>query len=109
MDNSAQSALNYLVAQGLSPVQAAGIVGNLQGESGQGLDPRAISRGDGRDGSNSIGVAQWNGARAEALKDYAASKGVPWSDLNTQLEFLHAELRGSEGTACVAPGQWRKQ
>jgi hypothetical protein len=63
MDNSAQSAFNYIVAQGLFPVQAAGIAGNLQGESGQGLDPQAISRGDGRDGSDSIGVAQWNGAR----------------------------------------------
>lgn len=97
--DNVQSAFNYFVSQGMSPIQAAGIVGNLQGESGQSLDPSAVSRGDGRDGSDSIGIAQWNGARAQALKDYAASKGVPWSDLNTQLEFLHSELRGPEGSA----------
>lgn len=98
MDNG-QSAFNFFVGQGLSPVQAAGIVGNLQGESGQGLNPTAISKGDGSDGSDSIGIAQWNGARAQGLKDYAASKGVPWTDLNTQLEYLHSELQGPESGA----------
>lgn len=97
--SNAQSAFDFYVGQGLSPVQAAGIVGNLQGESGQDINPSAINKGDGRDGSDSIGIAQWNGTRAQALKDYAASKGVPWSDLNTQLEFLHQELQGPEKAA----------
>lgn len=97
--SNAQSAFDFYVGQGLSPIQAAGIVGNLQGESGQDINPTAINKGDGRDGSDSIGIAQWNGTRAQALKDYAASKGVPWSDLNTQLEFLHQELQGPEKAA----------
>lgn len=97
--SNAQSAFEYFIGQGLSPAQAAGIVGNLQGESGQGLNTGSINPGDGRDGSDSIGIAQWNGARAQALKDYAASKGTPWTDLNTQLEFLHSELKGPEGAA----------
>ncbi len=98
MDNG-QSAYDFFVGQGLAPHQAAGIVGNLQGESGQSLNPAAINPGDGRDGSDSIGIGQWNGGRAQALKDYAASKNVPWSDLNTQLEFLHSELKGTESGA----------
>jgi hypothetical protein len=98
MDN-ARLAFDYFVSQGLSPVQAAGIVGNLQGESGQGLNPQAVNRGDGRDGSDSVGIAQWNSTRAQALRDYAASKGTSWNDLNTQLEFLHQELKGPESAA----------
>jgi hypothetical protein len=98
MDN-ARLAFDYFVSQGLSPVQAAGIVGNLQGESGQGLNPQAVNPGDGRDGSDSVGIAQWNSTRAQALRDYAASKGVPHTDLNTQLEFLHQELKGPEKAA----------
>jgi hypothetical protein len=97
--DNAQIAFNYFVSQGLSPVQAAGIVGNLQGESGQGLNTRAVDRADGRDGSDSIGIAQWNSGRAQALKDYAASKGTPYTDLTTQLEFLHSELKGPEKAA----------
>jgi hypothetical protein len=97
--DNARSAFDYFVNQGLSPVQAAGIVGNLQGESGQGLNPGTINPGDGRDGSDSIGIGQWNSARAQGLKDYAASKGVPWTDLNTQLEYLHTELKGPESAA----------
>jgi hypothetical protein len=94
--DNARIAFDYYVSQGLSPVQAAGIVGNLQGESGQGLNPNAVNRGDGRDGSDSVGIGQWNSTRAQALKDFAAAKGVPWNDLNTQLEFLHQELKGPE-------------
>ncbi len=97
--DNAQIAFNYFVSQGLSPVQAAGIVGNLQGESGRGLNTQTINPGDGRDGSDSIGIAQWNSTRAQALKDYAASKGVPYTDLTTQLEFLHSELKGPEKAA----------
>ncbi len=97
--DNGQAAFNFYVSQGLEPHQAAGIVGNLQGESGQNLNPAAINKGDGRDGSDSIGIAQWNGPRAEALKAYAASKGTDWTDLNTQLEFLHSELKGPEAKA----------
>jgi hypothetical protein len=97
--NNAKLAFDYFVSQGLSPVQAAGIVGNLQGESGQGLNTNTINPGDGRDGSDSIGIAQWNSSRAQALRNYAASKGTPHTDLTTQLEFLHSELKGPEKAA----------
>lgn len=99
LSGNAKIAFEYYVSQGMSPVQAAGIVGNLQGESGQGLNPAAVNPGDGRDGSDSIGIGQWNSGRAQALKDFAASKGTSWNDLNTQLEFLHNELKGPERAA----------
>jgi hypothetical protein len=41
--SNAKLAFDYFVSQGLSPVQAAGIVGNLQGESGQGLNTNTIN------------------------------------------------------------------
>lgn len=97
--DNGRAAFDYFVSQGLAPHQAAGIVGNLQGESGQNLNPNAVNRGDGRDGSNSIGIGQWNGSRAQALRAFAESKGVPWNDINTQLEFLHSELKGPEAKA----------
>lgn len=97
--DNGQAAFNFFTGQGLAPHQAAGIVGNLQGESGQGLNPNAVNPGDGSDGSDSIGIGQWNGTRAQALKDYAASQGKSWNDLNTQLEFLHSELKGPEAKA----------
>lgn len=99
LSGNAKIAFEYYVSQGMSPVQAAGIVGNLQGESGQGLNPAAVNPGDGRDGSDSIGIGQWNSTRAQALRDFAAAKGTSWNDLNTQLEFLHNELKGPERAA----------
>lgn len=100
--DNAKAAFEYFVGQGLSPVQASGIVGNLQGESGQNLNPNATNKGDGRDGSDSIGIGQWNGPRAAALKAYAEAKGANWNDLTTQLEFLHTELKGPEKRAYEA-------
>lgn len=97
--DNGRAAFDFFVGQGLAPHQAAGVVGNLQGESGQNLNPNAVNPGDGRDGSDSIGIGQWNGTRAQALKEYAAAKGAPWNDLSTQLEFLHQELKGPESGA----------
>jgi hypothetical protein len=88
--------VDFFANQGLAPHQAAGIVGDLQGESAQQLDPSAVNRGDSID---SIGIGQRDGARAQALKDHAPSKGVPWTDLDAQLEFLHSELKGPESAA----------
>ncbi|WP_257168572.1 phage tail tip lysozyme [Bradyrhizobium sp. SRS-191] len=96
---NARRAFEYYVKQGLPPHQAAGIVGNLMGESGHDLNPAHINPGDGQDKTDSIGIAQWNSTRAEALRKYAASKGVPWTDFETQLEFLHSELQGPEKRA----------
>lgn len=92
-------AMQAFIEKGWSPAQAAGIVGNLMGESGKGLNPRAVNPGDGADGSDSIGIAQWNGSRAAALKQFAAARGKPWDDIETQVAFIDHELRTSESAA----------
>lgn len=100
---SEKSAIDKMVSLGWSPVQAAGIVGGFIHESGGSkLNPNAVAKGDGSDGSDSIGIGQWNGPRAAALKAYAASKGKPWNDLETQLEFAHRELQSNEISAGTA-------
>lgn len=89
-----KQAFDFFVSQGHSPAAAAGIVGNLVQESG--LNPGAINRGDGADGSHSIGIGQWNAGRAKALQQFAAERGTSVGDLNTQLAFVQHELSGPE-------------
>lgn len=85
---------------GLTPEQVAGIIGNLVHESR--LNTRARNRNDGRDGSDSIGIAQWNGDRARALVAYANRTGGNASDLRTQLGFVVEELKTNEAGALAA-------
>lgn len=94
---NAKSAYDFFVERGWKPHQAAGIVGNLMQESG--MRTTARNAGDGSDGSDSIGIAQWNSDRAARLKRFAAARGADWHDFRTQLEFVDLELRTSEGKA----------
>lgn len=84
-------AMSYFQGRGLSQNQAAGLVGNLIHESA-GLQSGIKNPGDGSDGSDSIGMGQWNGPRARALKAFAASQGKDWNDFNVQLAFVWHEL-----------------
>ncbi|MGE6781308.1 phage tail tip lysozyme [Ensifer adhaerens] len=98
INDNARYAYNYYQKKyNLTPAQAAGIVGNLVQESG--LNTGAINRGDGRDGSDSIGVAQWNGARARGLHSYAKDNGREASNLDTQLDYVMHELQNGEKSA----------
>ena len=99
---AAGQAMTFFQQQGWTPAQASGIVGGLLYESGGKLDPNAVKPGDGQDGSDSIGIGQWNGARAQALKDFAAAQGKPWNDLGTQIAFAQHELQTSEIGAATA-------
>jgi hypothetical protein len=97
---NALTAIDFLTRNaGLSRAQAAGLVGNLLVESGSRIDPRAVNPRDGRDGSDSIGIAQWNSTRAQALRNFAAERGRPVNDLETQLAYLVSELNGPERRA----------
>ena len=78
-----------------SPEQAAGVVGNLNRESK--LRTGALNPGDGTDGSDSIGIAQWNSTRAQYLKKFARSQGKSYKSLNLQTDFIVHELKGSGG------------
>lgn len=89
----ANTAMDFFQSRGWSKEQAAGIVGNLLAESS--LNTGARNAGDGRDGSDSIGIAQWNAGRAVALKQFAADHGADWRDLGVQLAFVDHELKTS--------------
>lgn len=91
LNQNAAYALRYLQDKyKLKDYQAAGVVGNLYGESG--LNTGAINRGDGSDGSNSIGIAQWNGQRSKNLRAFG---GGNYNNLDTQLDFVMHEMAGS--------------
>lgn len=84
-----KDAYNYFLSQGLSPAAAAGFVGNFMQESG--LDENAIG-----DNGTSGGIAQWHNERWQALKYFAAGKGLNWNDFSTQLQFVMEELRTTQ-------------
>lgn len=96
----ASMAMRYYQSRGWTKEQAAGIVGNLLGESS--LNTGARNPGDGVDGSDSIGIGQWNADRSRALKKYAAENKADWRDFNVQLAFVDHELRTSEKRAAAA-------
>jgi hypothetical protein len=89
-----QSAMQFFESRGYTKAQAAGIVGNLIAESG--MDPGARAPGDARDKTDSVGIAQWNMERRKALQEFAAKRGKPAGDFETQLAFIDHELRTSE-------------
>jgi len=79
-------AFRFFVDRGLSDVQAAGVVGNLDQESQ--MNPNA-SQG----GGPGRGIAQWSvGGRWDNLVAHATATGrSPWS-LDLQLEYVWLEL-----------------
>lgn len=81
-------AIRYFESQGMTPAQAIGMVGNLEGEDAT-LDPAITNRG-------AVGIAQWRGPRLAALKAFAEKVGRPYTDFMTQLEFISHELETSE-------------
>ncbi len=101
--DNAEKIWKFLTGKGLTPVAAAGIMGNLQAESG--FNPKRVqntSTPDGDrdnitvDGVTGYGIAQWTSAgRQQGLADLAASRGVISGDLGVQLDYLWQELTGS--------------
>jgi len=82
---------------GYSEIATAAVMGNIYQESK--WDP-AIENGIG-----AIGLIQWLD-RAPGLRNYAASKGTDWTDVNTQIEFLLAELTVGGGAGGFANYQF---
>ncbi|MET0979817.1 MAG: phage tail tip lysozyme, partial [Candidatus Saccharimonadales bacterium] len=74
-----------------TPSQAAGIVGNLLGESGPEMHP-----GQSQIGGPAFGIVQWEGGR---LLDLGAFAGKDQADFMTQLRFMKHEFLGKERTA----------
>lgn len=90
--NNVRAAWQFLRSKGFTAMQAAGIIGSLQGESGASLSPTARNPSSG-----ATGIAQWLGDRLTALR----RRRNPES-LNTQLQHLWSELQGPESRALQA-------
>lgn len=85
-------AMGYFESQGWSHAQAAGIVGNLQAESG--VDPARGQNG----GGPGYGLAQWEGPRQAAFKAWSGHD-IHGSSFKEQLQFIQHELTTTESGA----------
>jgi Phage tail lysozyme len=87
-----QTAYDYFRGKGLTNFQAAGVVGNLDQESG--VDPTIAQQG----GGPGRGIAQWSvGGRWDTSQGdnfvaFAAQEGQPTTSLSAQLDFVWYEL-----------------
>lgn len=90
-----------LIERGLPEHVADGFIMNFTDESN--LDPGINERNPIVPGSRGgFGLAQWTGPRRKELEAFAAERGAPVDDLNTQLDFLMTELEGPERAAAQA-------
>lgn len=85
-DTNQEKIWNYFAGKGLTAEQIAGVMGNIQAESG--FDPGIEEIGN----SIGFGIVQWSFGRRTALEQAAAQKGVLASDLGFQLDYLYDEL-----------------
>lgn len=95
--NNSKTVMRLLLGSdlGLEPYMAAGIVGNMWGESQ--MNPTTYISTDNKEGQSG-GLCQWhdtvNGnGRFTNLKNYAGKIGKQWQDLPTQVNFLIGELK----------------
>lgn len=92
--NSTQATVwNYFKSKGLSDVAVAGIMGNMQQESG--FSPNAGKNAE----NHAYGLAQWRGSRRVGLNSYAQSVGKSASDLQTQLDYMWKELNSTQSSS----------
>jgi hypothetical protein len=96
-DDKAAYAKNFFVNKGYTEEQAAGIVGNLQGESGN-FNKDVISGERRGDGGKAVGIAQWHPDRQAKFKEIM-HKDLVGASLEDQLEFVDWELNNSHKSA----------
>ena len=92
---------NFFKYKGLSDAATAGILGNIQAESG--FNPGIVERGSGI----GYGLIQWSFGRRTALENAARQRGVDPSSLQFQLEYLWEESvdpNSSYGKSLAAAG-----
>lgn len=97
--DNAQKIFNFLIGKGLTKFQVAGIMGNIQAESG--FNPN-IEEKTSR-ASKGFGLVQWTFGRRTALESAARAAGVPASDLSFQLNYMWQELTTSYKSKVYEP------
>ena len=94
ISDTAQAVWKFFTGKGYTPAATAGIMGNMEQESGMKPD---IIQGNGK--GPAAGICQWENyntksARWKDMNAHAQSKGKDWTDLQSQLEFIDIELQG---------------
>lgn len=84
--------VQFFRSKGLPDYQIAGILGNMQIESG--FDTGAVNSGEG-----AVGLVQWEGGRDDAMRNWAFQHNLVPADLQAQLGFIWHELNTSESGA----------
>jgi len=90
----AGQAMQFFQSQGWSKEQAAGIVGNLQAESGANLNSNAVG-----DNGKAYGIAQWHADRQARFTNEAKFGKIAGSSFEDQLKFVQWELNNTESRA----------
>lgn len=93
---STGKAMQMLVDRGWTVEQAAGIVGNLQMESGPNMKTNAVG-----DGGKAYGIAQWHPDRQDRFKQQY-KKDIREAGFEEQLNFLDWEIKNVELQALKA-------
>lgn len=93
-------AFQYFRSRGWSPMYAAVIAGGLTHESR--LNPGIENKGDQKDGSSSMALAQWDPNRFARLKQFASMNRTSWNDFGIQLAFVQWELENTHTGAAAA-------
>jgi len=91
-EQGTKQSLQFWTADGYSQKVSAGITAGFLRESQ--FFPGAVNPRDGRDGSDSINIGQWNQARATAFKEFARKNGLDPNDVATGLKYAKAEIDG---------------
>lgn len=91
-EEGTKASLKFWTADGYSKQVSAGITAGFLRESQ--FSPGAVNPKDGRDGSNSINIGQWNAARAQAFLGFAKQNGLDPNDVATGLKYAKAEIDG---------------
>ena len=97
---NADKAYNFFISKGLSPVQAAAILGNFMQESG--MNPKRVQGGGESDtvpldGKTGYGLAQWTDiGRQQALVEYSKQTNLPVYSLELQLNFAWYEASSGD-------------
>ena len=90
---NATEAINYFTQNGWTREQAAGIVGNLQAETGPNMKTDALG-----EGGKAYGIAQWHPDR-QALFKKVYNKDIREAGFKEQLAYVNWELNNSEAAA----------
>ena len=89
---NAEKIFNFFTANGYTPEQGCGFIGNFSIESN--LSPDALNPND--KGKPAFGLAQWRGDRLDGLEYYAKGIGLTKDSLEAQLQWTMHELKNKE-------------